>query len=81
MAVDAGVRGDLSWQDDALCAEVGTEMFFPDKGGSTVEAKKICAACEVREQCLAYALEQGERYGIYGGKSERERRTIRRTAA
>lgn len=66
------------WMRDALCAEVDPEAFFPDKGGSTREAKRICVSCEVREQCLEYALSRDERYGIWGGLSERERRRIRR---
>ncbi|WP_344753531.1 WhiB family transcriptional regulator [Leifsonella bigeumensis] len=67
--------------DDALCAQTDPDAFFPDKGGSTRNAKSICVSCEVRAQCLAYALEHGERFGIWGGLSERERRTLRRDAA
>jgi hypothetical protein len=69
------------WMDDALCAQVDPEPFFPNKGGSTRDAKKICARCDVREQCLAYALETDERFGIWGGLSERERRNIRRAGS
>jgi WhiB family redox-sensing transcriptional regulator len=72
---------DLGWQDRALCAETDPEAFFPEKGGSTREAKKVCRFCEVRAECLEYALENGERYGIWGGLSERERRRISRQAA
>lgn len=68
---------NLAWQDDALCAQIDPEFFFPDKGGSTRNAKEVCRKCEVREQCLAYALENGERFGIWGGQSERERRRNR----
>lgn len=64
------------WMVDALCAQIDPEMFFPEKGGSTRDAKKICAACPARLKCLDYALENQERYGIYGGLSERERRKI-----
>lgn len=66
----------LAWQDDALCAETDLEAFFPEKGGSTVEAKRICAGCDVAAQCLAYALAGQERFGIWGGLSERQRRKI-----
>lgn len=68
---------DLSWQDDALCAQTDPEAFFPEKGGSTRDAKRICAMCEVRQRCLTYALKNDERFGIWGGKSERERRKMR----
>src|SRR5699024_2093425 len=47
--------GELSWQERALCAQIAPEVFFPEKGGSTREAKKICLRCEVREECLQYA--------------------------
>jgi len=70
----------LAWQADALCAQTDPEAFFPEKGGSTREAKRICDGCEVRSQCLEYALENDERFGIWGGLSERERRKYRREA-
>jgi WhiB family redox-sensing transcriptional regulator len=72
------------WVQDALCAQTDPEAFFPEKGGSTRDAKRICngapgaVGCEVREQCLRYSLERDERFGIWGGLSERERRKLRR---
>ncbi len=54
------------------------EAFFPEKGGSTREAKRICLGCEVRDECLEYALANDERFGIWGGLSERERRRLKR---
>jgi WhiB family redox-sensing transcriptional regulator len=71
---------DLSWQDRALCAQTDPEAFFPEKGGSTREAKKICSSCPVRSECLSYALAHDERFGIWGGLSERERRRLKRMA-
>ncbi|HEY2556561.1 MAG TPA: WhiB family transcriptional regulator [Diaminobutyricibacter sp.] len=70
----------LAWQSDSLCAQTDPEAFFPEKGGSTRDAKKICASCEVRSQCLEYALANDERFGIWGGLSERERRKLRKRA-
>ena len=70
----------LAWQADALCAQTDPEAFFPEKGGSTREAKRICEGCEVRSECLDYALANDERFGIWGGLSERERRKLRREA-
>jgi len=72
--------GALAWQADSLCAQTDPEAFFPEKGGSTREAKKICGQCEVSAQCLEYALQNDERFGIWGGLSERERRRLRRRA-
>ncbi|KDE98594.1 hypothetical protein Y900_006475 [Mycolicibacterium aromaticivorans JS19b1 = JCM 16368] len=66
------------WQERALCAQTDPEAFFPEKGGSTREAKRICLGCEVRESCLEYALANDERFGIWGGLSERERRRLKR---
>lgn len=66
------------WQDKALCAQTDPEAFFPEKGGSTREAKRICQGCEVRSECLGHALDNDERFGIWGGLSERERRRIKR---
>ncbi len=71
---------ELSWQERALCAQTDPEAFFPEKGGSTREAKKVCVSCEVRAECLEYALQNDERFGIWGGLSERERRKLKRRA-
>jgi WhiB family transcriptional regulator, redox-sensing transcriptional regulator len=71
---------ELGWQERALCAQTDPEAFFPEKGGSTREAKKVCRACEVRAECLEYALQHDERFGIWGGLSERERRKLKRQA-
>ncbi|WP_394249849.1 WhiB family transcriptional regulator [Arthrobacter pityocampae] len=72
--------GQLSWQADALCAQTDPEAFFPEKGGSTRDAKKVCGSCIVKSECLEYALENDERFGIWGGLSERERRRLRKRA-
>jgi WhiB family transcriptional regulator, redox-sensing transcriptional regulator len=66
------------WQERALCCQTDPEAFFPEKGGSTREAKRICLGCEVRAECLEYALAYDERFGIWGGLSERERRRLQR---
>lgn len=64
---------DITWWDGSLCAQADPEAFFPEKGGSTKDAKRICSSCESRVECLDYALETGERHGIWGGFSPRER--------
>lgn len=73
-------EGVLGWQERALCAQTDPEAFFPEKGGSTREAKRVCVSCEVRSECLEYALANDERFGIWGGLSERERRKLKRRA-
>ncbi len=70
----------IGWQERALCAQTDPEAFFPEKGGSTREAKQMCTRCEVRDECLDYALAHDERFGIWGGTSERERRRLKRLA-
>ena len=79
----SGAFGDLEdqgWQERALCAQTDPEAFFPEKGGSTREAKRVCLTCDVRGECLEYALANDERFGIWGGMSERERRKLKKRA-
>lgn len=68
---------NLDWMTDGLCRQVDPELMFPEKGESPRQAKSVCMACDVRVMCLEYALANSERFGIFGGKSERERRAIK----
>lgn len=68
---------DAVWRDFAACAEADPEAWFPEKGGSVTQAKAICRRCPVQAQCLEYALATDQRFGIWGAKSERERRRIK----
>lgn len=68
-----------AWTVSALCAQTDYELFFPDKGGTSNPAKRVCRKCPVRRPCLELALESGDRlFGGWGGKSEKERRAINR---
>lgn len=69
---------DEDWHDQANCLGVDPDLFFPERGASTREAKEVCRGCVVRLDCLEFALQNGEKFGIWGGLSERERRRIRR---
>lgn len=62
---------DVSWHQDAPCAYVDPELWFPDKGESTKAAKAICRRCPVRAECLDYALTWHQRFGVWGGLRER----------
>jgi WhiB family redox-sensing transcriptional regulator len=73
---EVGAEKRPAWQDQALCKETDPEAFFPEKGGSTREAKRICQRCDVRAECLEYALANRERFGIWGGMAERDRRAL-----
>jgi WhiB family transcriptional regulator, redox-sensing transcriptional regulator len=78
--IDALTAGglDLSWQDFANCKGADPDLFFPERGASTRQAKSICRECSVRAECLEFAIVSSEKFGIWGGMSERERRKIRK---
>ena len=78
MRIDHTFEDDLAWQQRALCAQVGTDFFFPEPGSSVREAKRICQLCDMRAACLEYAMEHDERFGVWGGLSEQERLDLRR---
>jgi len=68
-----------TWQQYAECVNYAGEVdFFPARGESVRDAKAVCAACPVREECLDFALRTKVAHGIWGGLSERERRNLRR---
>lgn len=66
------------WRDFARCAETDPEVFFGEFGVKYEAARAICGGCEVQADCLDYALENDERYGVWGGTTEMERRVLRR---
>jgi WhiB family transcriptional regulator, redox-sensing transcriptional regulator len=66
------------WQSLAFCAGLNPDMFFPERGEAVKEAKAVCRGCPVRSDCLEFALASSEKFGIWGGMSERERRMERR---
>jgi len=77
----AGEERRPSWKDRANCMGVDPDLFFPERGASTREAKEVCRGCVVKEDCLEFAIANGEKFGIWGGMSERERRRVRRSRA
>lgn len=68
-----------AWMDSALCAEVGGDLFFADKGqwADTFKAKTVCRRCPVAPKCLSYALENNEMHGVWGGTTPEQRKTLR----
>lgn len=70
-------RGE-DWREQALCAQVDPDLWFPEKGSQTHASKKVCAACPVAAQCLEWAVTHKQREGVWGGKSDQERRAIER---
>ena len=77
MKLDIGLLPP-EWTKEALCPEVDPVIFFPNKGERTVDAKNICKACNVKTQCLEYSLTNNERFGIWGGLTEFDRKKLRR---
>jgi WhiB family transcriptional regulator, redox-sensing transcriptional regulator len=69
-----------SWMELAECRGMDAELFMPARGDrdTVVQAKAVCVECPVRFTCLNHALDNNETHGIWGGKSERERRVMRR---
>jgi WhiB family redox-sensing transcriptional regulator len=73
----------MRWRDQAACLDEDPEVFFPvGTTGPAIEqtarAKAVCAGCEVRHECLAWALDMGQAHGVWGGTDENERRMMRR---
>jgi WhiB family transcriptional regulator, redox-sensing transcriptional regulator len=76
----------MDWRDRSACLDEDPELFFPigNTGPAILqieEAKQVCRRCEVREQCLEWALEAGQDHGVWGGLSEDERRALKRRTA
>jgi WhiB family transcriptional regulator, redox-sensing transcriptional regulator len=83
---DRGIKIPMDWRDRSACLDEDPELFFPigNTGPAILqieEAKAVCRRCEVREQCLAWALEAGQDHGVWGGLSEDERRALKRRNA
>ena len=66
----------MEWMDSALCRQVDLELFFPDGGGNSATARKVCNRCEVTTQCLDFALGFPSMIGIWGGTTEKQRRKL-----
>lgn len=77
LPIDRTIADD-SFRAQGLCAQTDPELFYPEKRESAQPAKKICQECPVRLQCLEYALKHDERFGVWGGLSERERRALKK---
>lgn len=80
---------DLSWQDRSACNGVDVNLFYgtsvdgnreypPETRDREAHAKQLCRDCPVRTACLQYALDTGEKYGIWGGLDPDERKRYRR---
>ena len=68
-----------AWQRHGNCVGLDPALFFPERGELVIQAKAVCADCEVRVECLHWAIDNGEKWGVWGGTSERQRRAMRAT--
>ncbi len=69
------------WQEQAACFGIDPDVFFPISEEEAGPALAFCASCSLKELCLAWALKNGERYGVWGGTTEQQRRRIQRRVA
>jgi WhiB family redox-sensing transcriptional regulator len=69
------------WQELAACHGIDPDVFFPTSEEEAGPALAYCGACGIREMCLAWALKNGERYGVWGGLTEQQRRRLVRFVA
>lgn len=68
------------WMADAHCRGLDPNLFYPThRGDANPVAQATCNACPVRDQCRQYAIDNGERHGIWGGTTDKQRRATRRT--
>ena len=69
------------WKEDAACLGEDYDTFFPNVGYNqhNLEARKICAICPVKKQCLMFAVNNRINYGIWGGLTPIQRKNIRPT--
>lgn len=65
------------WRQEAACKGLDPDLWYPERGDLLVMAREVCARCPVRGECLDFALTEGEKFGVWGGMSERERRILR----
>lgn len=88
-AVSIAETEQLEWQEEALCRQYSVDLFFgPDHAESEIDrqareahAKSICQRCPVKEPCLEYAMETAQKYGIWGGMTDKERSSLKRRRA
>jgi WhiB family redox-sensing transcriptional regulator len=69
---------EVNWIAQANCAGTDSEAFFPEIGESPALAKKVCSKCEVKTQCLHYAIDNNISFGIWGGTNEKDRRHLKK---
>lgn len=74
-------RAAAKWMERGACRDMDPETFFPSRGEVVDITIAICRRCPVREQCLAYAIDNRIHHGIWGGRSERERRRMKGLAS
>lgn len=85
-AIAATTALDEPWRDQAACIDADPDIFFPPDNGTPGplqtgyyrEARTYCDRCEVRQECLNYAIANNEKYGLWGGHTPKQRQQLRR---
>lgn len=77
LTVEARPSTPVGWRDSAACKDVGAALFFYD-AGENIGAKEVCSECAVRADCLQDALDNDERFGVWGGMAYEDRKAYRK---
>ena len=67
------ILDEIAWMDDALCSQIGGDIFYPERVDNSKEAQSVCAMCPVRQQCLDYATRHDISWGVWGGIPQQRR--------
>jgi WhiB family transcriptional regulator, redox-sensing transcriptional regulator len=78
MKTRATYSASEEWRDQAECAGMDTNLFFPVTDADAAAPKRVCAVCPVRQECLEWAIATRQSDGVWGGMTEDERRRLRR---
>jgi WhiB family transcriptional regulator, redox-sensing transcriptional regulator len=84
MTLHLADTGHASWMTVGACRDEDPELFFPIGAGDagadqTQRAVAVCGLCVARTECLRYALDNGVKHGIWGGRTEQERLAMLRS--
>ena len=75
---DLALSSEQAWMNEANCRGLDASAFFPSDASGVEAARRVCAECSVRSECLEYSLENRLDHGIWGGTSERQRQRLLR---
>lgn len=77
VVIDKRDYDSMAWAEQGACRGSKSSLWFPEPGKNAPHALAICKECPVRAECLDYAMVNGERFGVWGGTTEKDRRKLR----